>query len=67
MKEKKLLAAFLNGHNIPYTKLTGKTIRFSDLGRDSCVFITIHGWIPDGYNYELVTEFAQNHDFCINW
>jgi hypothetical protein len=41
---KKIIKAELEKRNLPYTKLTAKTISFSDLARASCIFVKIHGW-----------------------
>jgi hypothetical protein len=44
---KKIIQAELEKHNLPYEKLTARTISFSDLARASCVFVKIHGWQPN--------------------
>lgn len=47
MSPKKIIQVELDKRNLPYTKLTAKTIGFSDLARGSCVFVKIHGWQPN--------------------
>jgi hypothetical protein len=32
--------------NIPFTKLTAKTVDFTDLAREKVIFVKIHGWEP---------------------
>ncbi len=50
---KKIIAAELQARYLPYTKLTARTIDFSDLARASCIFVTIHGWQPNPQWEEL--------------
>jgi len=52
-KAKKLLKAELDKRGLPYTKLTAKNVGFSDLARDECVFVTVHGWQPNPAASEL--------------
>ena len=44
---KKIVKSELERRNLPFTKLTAKTIDFTDLARASCVFVKIHGWQPN--------------------
>ena len=43
---KRIIKSELDRRNLPYTKLTARTIGFSDLARASCIFVRIHGWHP---------------------
>ena len=49
---------------VSYTKLTARTISFSDLARTSCVFVKIHGWKPNPVIQEL-KELAVSHGFRV--
>ena len=44
---KKIIASKLNELGLSYTKLTARTIHFSDLARASCIFVRVHGWQPN--------------------
>ncbi len=44
---KKIIKFELDRRELPYTKLTAKTISFSDLARADCIFVKIHGWQPN--------------------
>lgn len=61
---KKIVKNFLKSNKLPYTKLTGKLIRFSDFARSSCVFIRVHGWQPSPKWSEL-QALARSHDFRV--
>lgn len=61
---KKLVKGYLDEHNLPYLKLTAKTINFSDLARRNCIFVTVHGWQP-GPAWADLKAFAAGHDFCV--
>jgi hypothetical protein len=54
---KKIVRAKLKELELDYTKLTGETVHIL---RDSCVFITIHGWEPDPLAAELKELAVQN-------
>ena len=61
---KKNLAAHLKALGFNYTKLTARTVRFTDLARSECVFVKIHGWQPHP-GYSLVTDFAVENGFRV--
>ena len=44
---KKLIKAELDKRKLPYTKLTARSISFTDLARASCIFVKIAGWQPN--------------------
>jgi hypothetical protein len=44
---KKLVKAFLDTEGLAYTKLTVRTVDFTDLGRDKKMVLTVHGWQPN--------------------
>lgn len=44
---KKIVKSELERRDLPFTKLTARTIDFTDLARASCVFVKIHGWQPN--------------------
>jgi hypothetical protein len=61
---KKIIRSFLLEHNLPFTKLTARTIGFSDLARGSSIFVKIHGWQPNPVWDELKT-LAHRNGFCV--
>jgi len=65
-KAKKLLSEFLASEGLPYTKLTGKTVSFSDLARMSAIFVTVRGWVPSE-RADDVKEFAREHGFYVEF
>ena len=52
-KAKQIIADKLAELNLSYTKLTAKTVSFSDLARTGCIFVKIHGWKPNPAFSEL--------------
>ncbi len=69
---KKLMAAELQRLDVPYFRLSARTINFSDLARSSCVFVTIHGFLfsqrMDTSSHEVwqeLKDFAVKHGFRI--
>ena len=65
---KKLIKAELDALKIPYTKLTAKTVDFSDLARGACIFVTIHGWETSYQSpawYQHLRELAVKNGFRI--
>lgn len=63
-KAKQVIKAALDSKGLPYTKLTARTVGFSDLARDSSIFVKIHGWVPNPYWDEL-RGMAKQNGFCI--
>jgi len=61
---KKIVAAELQKRNLPYTKLTAKTVDFSDLARATCIFVKIHGWQPNPA-WDEIRQVAVAHGFRI--
>ena len=61
---KKIMKHELMTRGLAYTKLTGKTVDFSDLSRAREIFVCIHGWRPDPAWKEL-KEIAHNNGFFI--
>ena len=49
---------------MPFTKLTARTVNFTDLARASCIFVKIHGWQPNPVWVEL-KRIAVAHGFHI--
>jgi len=49
---------------LPFTKLSARTVGFSDLGRGSRIFVQIHGWQPNPVWAEL-EGFARRNGFSI--
>lgn len=41
---KRIVKDKLQTLNLPFTKLTARTIGFQDLARANCIFVKIHGW-----------------------
>jgi hypothetical protein len=44
---KKIVANILTERNAAFTKLTAKTIDFTDLARAKCIFVRVHGFVFD--------------------
>jgi hypothetical protein len=61
---KKIIKAELEKRSLPFTKLTSKTIDFTDLAREARVFIKIWGWQPNPAMKEI-KEFATSKGFCV--
>lgn len=60
---KKLLKKELAEYGMT-NKLTAKTVGFSDLARDSCVFVTIHNWEINPIWVHL-DNFAKDNGFRV--
>lgn len=66
-EHKKTAAIILKGLDITYDKLTAKTWDFTDLGRDSRVFVTVHGIRFNSVNtWELAKATAREHGFRLS-
>lgn len=63
-REKKIVKAFLDEHNLPYTKLTGRMVDFTDLLRSRGLFIKIHGWQGNPLWTQL-EQLAKEHGFRV--
>ena len=50
---KKIVAEWLAGNNLPYHKLSARTVDFADLARGSKLFVKVHGWKPNSIWGEL--------------
>jgi hypothetical protein len=61
---KKIVLAKLEAGRLKYTKVTARTINFTDLARDSKVFVQIHGWTPNP-KWNDLEHLAHQHGFCI--
>jgi len=61
---KALVRNWAKGYGLAYSKLTSKTVRFSDLARDASVFVEVHGWKPSPH-WNKVRILAREHGFCI--
>jgi hypothetical protein len=61
---KKAIANKLNELGLPAYKLTAKTIDFTDLARNSCIFVHIHGWSPSPL-WDEIKQTAKTNGFCI--
>lgn len=65
---KNTIKAELLALSIPYTRLSARTINFSDLARATCIFVTIHGWeagYQSGAWYKHLRELAVQNGFRI--
>ena len=54
----------LTNRNLPFTKLSARTIDFSDLASAQCIFVKIHGWQPNPAWSEL-RKIAVKYGFRI--
>ena len=61
---KRIIENELISRKLAYTKLTARTIGFSDLARGNKLFVKIHGWQPNPQWDELKTV-ARKYAFCI--
>ena len=61
---KKIIRQALEQFGLSYTKLTARTVGFSDLARDSCIFVQIHGFEPSPI-WSQLKEIAKCNGFCI--
>lgn len=61
---KKIIKQYLDAHNLPYTKLTARTIGFQDLLRCDCIFVQVHGWTPSTA-WDGVKAAASEYGFCV--
>ena len=61
---KKIVASFLNQEGLPYTKLTAKTVSFSDLARRQCIFVKVWGWTPNPA-WGTLKEIAVQNGFYV--
>lgn len=63
---KKLVADRLRRLGIEYTRLSAKTIGFSDLARGDGLFVTIHGWKPNPAADEI-KKMAKENGFFVQF
>jgi len=60
---KKIVAGILKEHGLS-NKLTARTISFTDLGRDSKIFVRILDWKPNPL-WDEINKKASENGFCI--
>ena len=63
-KAKQIIKSELGELGLPYTKLTARTVGFSDLARTSCIFVKVHGWKP-GPAWGALETLAVEHGFRV--
>lgn len=63
-RAKAIIKAFLDERKLPYTKLTARTIDFTDLARGTCVFVKVHGWKPSLF-WNDMSRLARDNGFRI--
>lgn len=63
---KKVLKQYLDAEGLSYTKLTAKTVSFSDLARCSKIFVTVHGWKPSPAASGVKAQASAN-GFCVDF
>jgi hypothetical protein len=61
---KKIIKEVLEKEGLTYTRLTARTVSFSDLGRGDIVFVTIHGWQPNP-KWNIIKKIAFDNKFCV--
>lgn len=61
---KRIIKNELDRLNLPYDKITAQTISFSDLARDSCIFVSIHGWQPNP-KWSDIKKLAKDNGFVV--
>lgn len=55
---KRVVREALERYGLGYTKLTARTVSFTDLARGEALVVTIHGWGPSP-DHELVRQAAR--------
>lgn len=63
-KAKQLIKNELDRLNVSYTKLTARTVDFTDLTRDKSLFVKIHGWKPN-LVWANLKKIAKDNGFFI--
>ena len=63
-RAKAIIRAELERQGLIYTKLTARTVDFTDLARAKCVFVKIHGWQPNPV-WDDLQALAVRHGFRI--
>jgi len=61
---KQIVKMALESRGLPFTKLTARTVNFSDLARGRCLFVAIHGWQPNPA-WDEIKQVASDAGFCI--
>lgn len=64
-KAKSIVKKALDERGFPYTRLTARTIGFSDLARDTKMFVTIHGWVGNP-RFEEIRSIARQNGFIVD-
>jgi hypothetical protein len=62
---KKIVRQYLDGENLPYSRLSATTISFSDLARCSEVLVLVHGWMSNPKWHDLVS-LARRAGFTVD-
>ena len=65
-KAKVLIRSFLQENNVPFSRLSAKTVHFSDLARASCIFVKVHGWVANPIAGDIVS-LAKENGFCVEF
>lgn len=65
-RAKAIIRTELEARRLPFARLTSRTVGFSDLARESCVFVTVHGWGPNPQAEALETV-ARSHGFRVTF
>jgi len=64
-KAKAIIKAALEANNLPFDKLTAKTVDFTDLARAKPLFVTIHGWKPNPI-FSTLQKIAKDNGFKLD-
>lgn len=51
---------------LPFTRVTARTLDFTDLARAQAVFVTVNGWEPNPAAAEL-KQLARQHGFFVEF
>jgi len=62
---KAIIKRELVARNLPFTKLTAKTVDFTDLARARVVFVKIHGWDQSSPVWDELKKIAVQNGFRI--
>ena len=47
-------------------RVTARTVSFSDLGREECVFVCVHNWTPSPLAGNII-KVAKENGFCVEF
>lgn len=61
---KRLVKQALTDRRLPFTKLTARTVEFTDLAHCRRIFVHVHGW-QSNPQWEEIKAVAREHGFNV--